>query len=114
MINTKTNFDIEIWHSEDDKDVLLVTPEEITIANKKRILQNYLRKINENIASVELLEEKKNSLKELYNRALEKAKILSLKKCDVLQKKISDEIILKDKKYFETDDEGNLYVSDDI
>ncbi len=110
----KKPLDYEIWHTEEDKDVLLVSPDETFFSNKKRILQHYLKRANDNVVSFELEEEEKNKLKKFYILALEKAKILREKKGDILQKEIVDKVCLRDKKYFESDDEGNQYLSDDI
>jgi len=110
----KIPLDLEIWHTEEDKDVLLVSPEQIRIANKKKILQHYLKKISEKVVCLEVEEEQKNKLKSLYKAALEKSKMLASIKGDILQKEIADKDNLKDKRYLEADSEGNLYVSDDI
>ena len=58
----KKPLDYEIWHTEEDKDVLLVSPDETFFSNKKRILQHYLKRANDNVVSFELEEEEKNKL----------------------------------------------------
>ena len=104
---------LEFWHSEDDKNILLVTPDDAILTTQKAIIQPYLKKIKENIATHELDGQTRERLKASYKVALEKARILISKKGDVLKKKLPDDVILNDEKYFESDGKGNTYVSDD-
>lgn len=103
----------ECWHSEEDKNIILFTPNDVVITTQKVILQPYLKKIKENIASHELDEQRKDKLRASYKTALDKAKILMTKEDDLLKKKPTDDVLLNDKRYYETDAEGKTYVSDD-
>ncbi|UCB57054.1 MAG: hypothetical protein JSV30_00190 [Candidatus Omnitrophota bacterium] len=110
----KKDIGLEIWHIEDDKDVVLISQEEMRFTNKKRILEHYLKKVTDNLIFSELKEEKKNKLKSFYKLALAKAKILASKKGEISNITFPDQVTLDNEKYFEKDNKKNFYASDDI
>jgi hypothetical protein len=105
--------DYEIWHIEEDKDILLIADEEFRWSKKKRILQEYLKTINNNISISVLEKERKDKLKFFYSNCLQKAKKLRFQNNDINNNEPQHKMPLN-KKYFQTDAEGNLYVSDNI
>lgn len=110
-INSSLDFDT--WHWEEDKDILLICPDEIRWAKKRTIFLEYLKKIKVNVYSSEVEEAKKEMLRSFFKIALERANVLTEAKGKKLEE-VSEKMTLDSKKYLNADDEGNLYVSDDI
>lgn len=105
---------IDYWCDDDlNQDVIVSYGGKWRIDKKRVVLQGYLEKLRSKVVSYELDGEKKEKLKDFYKYCQQKASILEQTKAAHLQK-LPVNFTLKDKSYFDTDAEGNLYASDDM
>ena len=98
----------DYWHDEDpDQDVFVEYQGELRCDKKRNVLKLYLEQLKEKLEVYEAEEEKEKKLRLFYKFELEKSKIFNTK-YKIAPKTIP--LVLTD---FETDAEGNFYVSDD-
>ncbi|MBP7055675.1 MAG: hypothetical protein KBB52_02340 [Candidatus Omnitrophica bacterium] len=109
-----TDIKLDVWYVKEDKDVMLISDEDIKLTTRKQILEGYLKSVSEKLIKHNEVERIRTKLKSRYRVLVDNAL-----KDDDKYKKMKEELSkhplsINDKKFIQEDSSGDLYVSNDL